>query len=129
MSSVLHWHVLDNSAGCVTEDGSRPIQEVVLSNAEESHGIYTFVSELCCKMGADPDDLVEFETYAAAAKSLKAESSAARSLNAGAAMIERIDKVVQIVAAKLAQKLGQLQPFIAVFPPECAGQLASSGPA
>jgi hypothetical protein len=26
--------------------------------------------------------------------------------------------------AKLAQKLGQLQPFIAVFPQECMGQLA-----
>jgi hypothetical protein len=30
--------------------------------------------------------------------------------------------------AKLAQKLGQLQPFIAVFPPECMGQLAYFGP-
>ena len=30
--------------------------------------------------------------------------------------------------AKLAQKLGQLQPFTAVFPQECMGQLASSGP-
>ena len=30
--------------------------------------------------------------------------------------------------AKLAQKLGQLQPFIAVFPPECTGQLAYFGP-
>jgi hypothetical protein len=29
---------------------------------------------------------------------------------------------------KLAQKLGQLQPFIAVFPQECVGQLASFGP-
>jgi hypothetical protein len=29
---------------------------------------------------------------------------------------------------KLTQKLGQLQPFMAVFPPECVGQLASSGP-
>jgi hypothetical protein len=28
---------------------------------------------------------------------------------------------------KWAQKLGQLQPFIAVFPQECMGQLASSG--
>jgi hypothetical protein len=27
-----------------------------------------------------------------------------------------------------AQKLGQLQPFIAVFPQECMGQLASFGP-
>jgi hypothetical protein len=30
--------------------------------------------------------------------------------------------------AELAQKLGQLQPFTAVFPQECMGQLASSGP-
>jgi hypothetical protein len=30
--------------------------------------------------------------------------------------------------AKLAQKLGQLQPFIAVFPQECMGKLASFGP-
>ena len=30
--------------------------------------------------------------------------------------------------AKLAQKLGQLQPFIAAFPQECMGQLASFVP-
>ena len=29
---------------------------------------------------------------------------------------------------KLAQKLGQLQPFLAVIPQECMGQLASFGP-
>ena len=29
---------------------------------------------------------------------------------------------------KLVQKLGQLQPFIAVLTPECMGQLASFGP-
>jgi hypothetical protein len=29
---------------------------------------------------------------------------------------------------KLAQKLGQLQPSVAAFPPECTGQLASFGP-
>jgi hypothetical protein len=28
--------------------------------------------------------------------------------------------------AKLAQKLGQLQPFLAVFPQKCTGQLAPS---
>ena len=31
--------------------------------------------------------------------------------------------------AELAQKLGQLQPFIAVFPQACTGHLASFGPA
>ena len=30
--------------------------------------------------------------------------------------------------AKLAQQLGQLQPFIAAFPQECMGQLACFGP-
>ena len=30
--------------------------------------------------------------------------------------------------AKLAQKLGQLQHFLAVLPQECMGQLASFGP-
>ena len=30
--------------------------------------------------------------------------------------------------AELAQMLGQLQPFIAVFPQECIGQLAAFGP-
>jgi hypothetical protein len=30
--------------------------------------------------------------------------------------------------AKLTQKLGQLQPFVAVFPQECMGQLAYFGP-
>ena len=30
--------------------------------------------------------------------------------------------------ATLAQKLGQLQPFIAVFPQKCVGQLAYFGP-
>jgi hypothetical protein len=32
------------------------------------------------------------------------------------------------IDAKSAQKLDQLQPFVAVFPQECAGQLASFGP-
>jgi hypothetical protein len=30
--------------------------------------------------------------------------------------------------AKLAQKLGQLRPFVDVFPQECMGQLVYSGP-
>jgi hypothetical protein len=30
--------------------------------------------------------------------------------------------------AKLAQTLGQLQPFVAAFPQECTGQIASFGP-
>jgi hypothetical protein len=53
----------------------------------------------------------------------------------GSRMIMIVDAPWQLVMrpssekdAKLAQKLGQLQPFIAVFPQECMGQLAYFGP-
>jgi hypothetical protein len=38
--------------------------------------------------------------------------------------------VVQVrkMPIKLTQKLGQLQPFTAVFPQECTGELPSFGP-
>lgn len=49
--------------------------------------------------GADPDDLVPFDKYAAAARSLASSSSAARALAGGATAIERVDKLVQAVAA------------------------------
>jgi hypothetical protein len=38
------------------------------------------------------------------------------------------DGKVRGKVTKLAQNLGQLQPFIAAFLPECMGQLASFGP-
>jgi hypothetical protein len=38
------------------------------------------------------------------------------------------DAAPSAIDAKLAQKLGQLQPSVAVFPQECVGQLASFGP-
>jgi hypothetical protein len=47
-------------------------------------------------------------------------------------LIDRYRAMVRTTASekypKLAQKLGQLQPFMAVFLLECMGQLASSGP-
>jgi hypothetical protein len=50
-------------------------------------------------------------------------------------LLEAVEKpgafIVKLISeqdAKLAQKLGQLQPFLAVFPQECMGQLASFGP-
>jgi hypothetical protein len=43
----------------------------------------------------------------------------------------RLHPLVQLASekdAKLAQKLAQPRPFIAVFPHECVGQLAYFGP-
>jgi hypothetical protein len=83
---------------CVTRDGMRTAQEAVHSDIEASRSVYTFVNDLCVKLGAAPGDLVPFEKYAAAAQSLTRPASAARALNNGAPNIERADKLVQLIA-------------------------------
>ena len=83
---------------CITKDGMRTAQEAVHSNIEESKSVYNFVFDLCVKLGANPADLVPFEKYAAAAKSLSRPASAARALQNGAQYIERADKLVQLIA-------------------------------
>jgi hypothetical protein len=83
---------------CVTPDGMRTAQEAVHTNIEESRSVYNFVFDLCVKLGANPNDLVPFEKYAAAAQSLTRPASAARALNNGAPNIERADKLVQLIA-------------------------------
>src|SRR6185436_14404933 len=83
---------------CITKDGMRTAQEAVHSNIEESKSVYNFVFDLCVKLGANPNDLVPFEKYAAAAQSLVRPASAARALNNGAPNIERADKLVQLIA-------------------------------
>jgi hypothetical protein len=83
---------------CITKDGMRTAQEAVHSNLEESKSVYNFVFDLCVKLGANPNDLVPFEKYAAAAQSLTRPASAARALQNGAPNIERADKLVQLIA-------------------------------
>jgi hypothetical protein len=83
---------------CITKDGMRTAKEAVHTNIEESRSVYNFVNELCVKLGANPNDLVPFEKYAAAAQSLSRPASAARALQNGAPNIERADKLVQLIA-------------------------------
>jgi hypothetical protein len=83
---------------CVTQDGMRTAQEAVHSDIDTSRSVYNFVNDLCVKLGANPNDLVPFEKYAAAAQSLVRPASAARALNNGAPNIERADKLVQLIA-------------------------------
>lgn len=85
---------------CVTEDGPIPINEAVHGDVETSRSVYDWVMEVCIALGASPDDLVPFEKYAAAAQGLKAPSSAARALFAGAPNIERTDRLVQAIGAQ-----------------------------
>jgi hypothetical protein len=83
---------------CITKDGMRTAQEAVHSDIETARSVYNFVFDLCVKLGANPNDLVPFEKYAAAAQSLVRPASAARALQNGAPNIERADKLVQLIA-------------------------------
>ncbi len=83
---------------CITKDGMRTAQEAVHSDIDTSRSVYNFVNDLVVKLGANPNDLVPFEKYAAAAQSLSRPASAARALTNGAPNIERADKLVQLVA-------------------------------
>lgn len=90
--------LLTGNYRCVSADGIVPIANAVHDDLAKSQAIYSWVADLCIALGAQPDDLVPFQKYAAAAASLKKPSSAARSLAAGAAHIERVDLLVQRIA-------------------------------
>jgi hypothetical protein len=92
--------LLTGNYRCVTKDGARNIQEAVHADIEASRSVYNWVVELCVKLGASRDDLVPFEKYAAAAQDLVRPSSAARALFNGAPNIERVDRLVQTIAAQ-----------------------------
>jgi hypothetical protein len=85
---------------CVTKDGMIPIKEAVHRDLDASRSVYDWVVKLCVSLGADEKDLVPFEKYAAAAQGLASPSSAARALFGGAPNIERVDRLVQAVAAR-----------------------------
>ena len=83
---------------CVQDTEMRAIKDAVHTDLDETRGVYEWVSDLCVSLGAAPNDMVPFEKYANAAQSLGSPSSAARALAAGAQNIERVDKLVQLVA-------------------------------
>jgi hypothetical protein len=83
---------------CITENGIRTAQEAVHSDLATSRTVYEFVNDLVVKLGANPNDMVPFDKYAAAAQSLIRPASAARALSNGALYIERPDMLVQLIA-------------------------------
>ena len=92
--------LLSGNYRCVQKDAMIPIKEAVHGDIEVSRSVYAWVAKLCMSLGAAEKDLVPFEKYAAAAQSLGSPSSAARALAAGAQNIERVDRLVQTVAAQ-----------------------------
>jgi hypothetical protein len=85
---------------CVQADGMRSIKEAVHSDLAASRTMYDWVVTLSLSLGASEQDLVPFDKYAQAALSLITPSSAARALASGAPYIERVDLLVQTIAAQ-----------------------------
>ena len=99
---------------CVQKEAMRPIKDAVHSNLEETRAVYDWVARLCVSLGASPDDMVPFDKYANAALSLGSPSSAARALAAGAPNIERVDLLVQRIAAEKGQRLKAVDDTVAL---------------
>ena len=92
--------LLTGNYRCVQKDGMRSICDAVHADLEASRSVYQWVGALCKSLGAAEDDLVPFEKYASAARGLSKPSSAARALAGGATAIERVDLLVQSLAAQ-----------------------------
>jgi hypothetical protein len=85
---------------CIQKDGLRSAKDAVHSDLEASRAVYDWVLDLCVKLGASRDDLVPFEKYANAANDLVRPASVARALFGGAKNVERVDRIVQELAAQ-----------------------------
>ena len=105
--------LLTGNYRCVQTAEVRSIKEAVHSDLAQSREVYDWVSALCRAIGALPADQVPFEKYAAAASGLAKPSSAARALASGAPNIERVDSLVQRIAASHGMHLATVDTVVA----------------
>jgi hypothetical protein len=99
---------------CVQADQMRSIRDAVHGDIDETRRVYEWVVQLCVSLGASRDDMVPFDKYANAALSLQSPSSAARALAAGAPNIERVDRLVQSVAAQRGMRSPAIDATVAL---------------
>jgi hypothetical protein len=99
---------------CVQADKMRSIRDAVHGDIEETRRVYEWVVDLCVSLGASREDMVPFDKYANAALSLQSPSSAARALAAGAPNIERVDRLVQSVAAQRGKRSPAIDATVAL---------------
>jgi hypothetical protein len=105
--------LLTGNYRCVGDSEIRSIHDAVHGDLEQSRRIYQWVGDLCLELGAGAGDLVPFEKYARAAENLGNPSSAARALAGGAKNIERVDRLVQLLAAGKGRQLDEIDRIVA----------------
>jgi hypothetical protein len=89
--------LLTGNYRCVTAGAPISIRDAVHTDIELSRDIYAAVESVVLRIGAQREDLVAFDKYAAAAERLTSPSSAARAIASGSPMAERVDKLVQLI--------------------------------
>ena len=89
-------------------------KDAVHGDIEASRAVYDWVWKLCKTLGANDDDLVPFDKYAAAAAGLGKPSSAARALFGGAEHIERVDCLVRRIARQQGVHSDTLEEIVAL---------------
>lgn len=104
--------LLTGNYRCITRGTAQPIKQAVHGDIEQSRAIYEWVSALARELGASPADEVPFEKYANAAQNLLKPSSAARAVDAGAKNIERVDKLVQLIAKQRGKSLPAVDEIV-----------------
>ncbi len=114
---------------CIRREDVQSIRDAVHGDIDASRDIYDFVNGVVEKLGADPADLVPFDKYAAAAKSLLKPSSAARAVDAGATEIERVDKLTEMVARALGLSHPVLTETVAIVDARLAENARVAEPA
>ena len=106
--------LLTGNYRCVQPDVMRPIREAILQDRTASQDVYDWVASLCVALGASNGDLVPFEKYVQAADGLTKPSSAARALAGGATHVERVDLLVQTLAAQLGMRHASVDNTVAL---------------
>jgi NAD(P)-dependent dehydrogenase (short-subunit alcohol dehydrogenase family) len=99
---------------CVQETSVRSIRETVHGDLAAARAVYEWVAQVCRRLGAADGDLVPFDKYANAALSLESPSSAARALAGGATHIERVDRLVQTIAAQHGMRSDAVDRIVAL---------------
>ena len=89
--------LLTGNYRCVTAGAPISIRDAVHGDLGVSRDIYAAVEEIVLRIGGRREDLVPFDKYAAAAERLVNPSSAARAILAGAPLVERVDRLVQLI--------------------------------
>jgi len=98
---------------CIRPDGSlRPISAAVHDNLSASERIYEWTLDLVRSVGASEKDLVPFRHYAAVSKRLGAPSSFARSVANRSPLVERVDKMIQLVGRQCDRHSTELNQLV-----------------